>query len=648
MEASRRVLAAVRGSRAGLSRGARERLGYGGALNLAALPLTGPTLLPIRLPSPSSALPSLLLLIIRTLLQELSPLLSASCRAFPNHQHHHQQHCSHHHPPQQSSPLPHPLPPSSTSAVPPTASPPPAFSPAPNPSSPYTPHAPAHLLPLCDAAVAAAAGDVGVVEMGGACYLVRVTALHCLAAQAERGTHTGALGARPLSPLPVRLPPVHDEGKAPSVAACTALGGLLPVLPHMPPLLLACRNASLQEVPPADAQATLTHLLSFVLNLLAPPIALATTPTHPSHQPPLQQQQGAWETAAAAAAEEGRGGNERVGEPGGGERADDDGFVRVGKPRRKARRWQQQQHQQQQQQQQQQQEQERLHGDNGCCSRTGGVGEDGECRGSNCGVGRATGGGRGAVVVMQGDAALRACHVALPTVNGWLLGYPVVYLLPALHSSPQPFPSEQPAVPPGEAMARCLAATPLSVLSVSAACSAGEKGIEGSRPHDSQQHGSLLPTNTHTHELLRFSVPSFLLSAPDSPPPHLHHPWLHSLLTALQSRVASCPSARDGAPNEVVESEDGRRDSGGSGGSEGNTLGVPNGSVGGAAAAAAASCSVQEERMTTSCCTGAIVCQAWHEKQQEARAGKRHSSAWWCWEQLRVAVNPAETSAVVL
>ncbi|CAI7810452.1 unnamed protein product [Closterium sp. NIES-53] len=260
---------------------------------------------------------------------------------------------------------------------------------------------------------------------------------------------------------------------------------------HMP--------SHVQVVPPTEARTILSHLLSFVHSLVSAPIALATTPTHPSHPPPLQQQQGARETAAAAAAEEGRGGHERVEEPGGGERADDDGFVRVGKPRRKARRWHHQQLQQQQ-------ERERLHGDNGCCSGTGGGGKDGEGRAGDCGVGRATGSGRGAVVVMQGDAALRACHVALPTVNGWLLGYPVVYLLPALpplHSSPQPFPSDQPAVPPGEAMGRCLAATPLSVLSVSAACSAGEKGIEGSRPHDSQQHGSLLPTNTHTHELLR-------------------------------------------------------------------------------------------------------------------------------------------------
>ncbi|CAI5509855.1 unnamed protein product, partial [Closterium sp. Naga37s-1] len=592
---------------------------------------------------PLSSLPFCLLplpLTIPALLQELSPLLSDSCHAFPNHQHH--QHCSHHHPPQQSSPLPHPPSPFSTSAVPPTASPPPAFPPAPNPSSPYTPHAPPHPFPLCDAAVAAAAGDVGVVEMGGACYLVRVSALHSLAAQAEGGTHTGALGARPLSPLPVPLSTVYD-GTAPSVSACTALDGLLPVLSRMPPLLLACRNASLQEVPPTDAQATLTHLLSFVLNLLSPPIALATTTTRPSHPPPMQQQQqeGALGTEGAAAetTEGSRGGHERVGESGGEVRAEDDGFVRVSKPRRKARRWQQEQ------QQQQQEVRERLHGDNGCRSGTGGGGEDGEGRGSDCGVGRATGSGRGAVVVMQGDAALRACHVALPTVNGWLLGYPVVYLLPALpplHASPQPFPSEQPAVPPGEAMGRCLAATPLSVLSVSAACSAGEKGSEGSRPHDSQQHGSLRPTNTHTHELLRFSVPSFLLSAPDSPSPHLHYPWLHSLLTALQSRTASCPRARYGAPNEAVESEDGRRDSGGSGGS--STLGVLNVSVGGGAAA----CSVQEERETTCCCTGAIMCQAWHERQQQALTGERHSIAWWCWEQLRVAVSPAETLAVVL
>ncbi|CAI5460026.1 unnamed protein product [Closterium sp. Yama58-4] len=372
---------------------------------------------------------------------------------------------------------------------------------------------------------------------------------------------------------------------------------------HMPsPCVLMCTchhhacscahviTSHVQEVPATDAQTTLSHLLSFLHILVSPPIALATTPTRPSHPPPLQQQQGARETAAAAAAEEERRGHER---------ADDDG--------------------------------------------TGGGGEGGEDRGSDCGVGRVTGSGRGAVVVMQGDAALRACHLAVGLPRG------ISAALPApLHASPEPFPSEQLAVPPGEAMARCFAATPLSVLSVSAACSAGENSSEGSRPHDSQTHGSLLTTNTPTHELLRFSVPSFLLSVPDTPSPHLHYPWLRSLLATLQSRVASCPSARYGAPNEGVETEDGRRDSGGSGSS--STIGVPNGSagVGAAACKKEGTEKLQEERETTSCCTGAIMCQVWKERQQQAHTEERHSSAWWCWEQLTVAVTPAETSAVVL
>ncbi|GJP52789.1 hypothetical protein CLOM_g11879 [Closterium sp. NIES-68] len=603
--------------------------------------------------------------------KDLTPLLTGSYHAATTHAHcihgpcplhHHNNH------PQPHRHSPH-LPPSpshaSTSAAAPAANPPPTTSPFPHPSPPRAPHFASHPFPLCDAVVAAAAADVCVVAMGGACYLMRLTALHWMAARGARGGGSGAGGeaavASPsLSPSASSLAPSSPLLSPGRESPCTALDRLLPVLPRMPPLLLACSNGGLQIVSPAVAQSTLSHLLSFLSSLLSPP---------PSHSPQQrQQQQGT--LAAAAVVEAGSSGSERIVE---GESAGDDGFVRVRKPRRKATRWQQQQ------------QQDRRHEDNGCRSRITGESEDGGGRNSECSGGRELGSGNGAVVVIQGDAALRACQVALPTVNGWLLGYPVVYLLPTvppIPPSPCPPFSGVSVAAPGASMARCLAATPLSVLSVSAACvpgRAGESGGGGSQHHESVPH-----------ELLRFSVPCSLLSAPESPslsplsslspspPPslssHPHYPWLQSLLSALQSRVASCTCVLRGEPSKAGAAVNGSGTSGTSGtsGVSGDRAPmVPCESVGGAACtvyevhaasgmdswhegkvlpAGTTCCEGKSYGRDSCCCTGAggmTCCHLWHRELQACNAASR-SSTGWCWEQLRVAVTPAETSAVVL